>query len=193
MGQLYSGLLAVFVVLASACSAPIYTSAVEKDSAKVTFYSLSDPLPELTIGLRGKTFSIGHDMFETRKPDTQIRKVFTIPANEQIVLTYETFAIRDVSFSPVITSHITWYVDTRIDNGITEPTLGYQIDFEEQHSINTCSKKIAFTSEKDKNYEVFVEQSAGNICAVYVREEVTGSADSRHKIFKQLKTKLPVS
>ena len=162
----------------NACSTPVFHSLQEKDSAKISFSSMSTNKAELSIGLRGKSYSISNDMFEKRKPGSPANKVFYIPADEEIIISYNIFEIGDITYTPTTKYSV-------------NPYLGSVIDFEEQYTLNTCSKQLAFSTEKNKEYEVFVERAAeGRICQIYVREVASSSKNSR-KTFKYVKTKIP--
>ena len=177
MDKLIPALIIVIITFyISACSPPVFHSSQEKTSAKISFSSMSTNRAELSISLRGKSYAISNDMFERRKPASPTNKVFNIPADEEIILDYNILEISVITYTPII-------------KGSVNPSLGYTNDFEEHHTLNTCSKKIAFSTEKNKVYEVFVERTeGGEICQIYVKE-VMVSLKNTHKTFKHVKTK----
>lgn len=149
--------------LIAACSTPYDSSLPTSDSANISFSSMSDKVPEISIKLRGKVYSIDANLIEKRKSTPSIKNVVHIPANEQITLRYETLQITNISYTPVIKSHVS-------ANHLSGPSLDYQLDFEEQHTINTCSDNITFSAGKNKNYAAFVEQVNGRICRIFLSE-----------------------
>ena len=186
MDQFNTALLIVLGSLVAACTAPQYTSIQQQDSANISFTSMSDNFPDLELHLRGKTYSIRPDVVDIANSGSANKKVFTVPANEKILLSYETSELTDTLAMPVMQNFVSANTGTIPGTGQTTPTVGHQIDFEDQARINLCSTQFVFTAEKNKNYQAFVEQSDGIVCRVYVKQ-VISSRDGAHDTYKSLK------
>ena len=192
MDRSHTALLALLGTLAAACSAPQYVSIPEKDSAQISFTSMGDRFPDLELRLRGKTFSIGRDMVDIAKSPSPNKKLFAIPANEDLLLSYETSQISTDIVIPVMKNQVTAYANTIPVTGQTTPTIGHQIDFENQYKINLCSTSAAFTPAKNKIYEAFIEQSDSLVCRINIREVINAGGNT-HNTYQRLKTATPVS
>lgn len=182
-------LLVALSTLIAACSAPKYASLKGKDSAKISFTSTSDRLPELALNLRGKSYSINPDMIDIAKPASN--QVFDIPANEVMLLTYTVSEAYEHIVTPIMKNHVTTYVDSTSGTDSTNPTVASQLDFELKTKLNNCSTQFAFIPAKGKNYEAFIEQSDGILCRVYIREVITSPGD-KHNTYKLIKSIKPV-
>lgn len=178
MDKSHTALIITSAILITACTAPKYSSTPSKDTATISFASMSDEFPELSIKLRGKTFSIDDSVIHKRKPGRLVKRTLNIPAGEEISLTYETLDINN-SYTPSIRFSV-------------NPHMGFQPDYEEQHNTNNCTKNVSFTPNKNKNYEVFVKQADGKICQIYVGE-VIRSPNEPHKTYNKINTKTPIS
>lgn len=167
-------IIVIIALQMSACATSKFHSSQEKNTARISFSSMMPNMPELSIGLKCKSYLISNDMIEKREPDFPSKIIFNIPTEKEISLYYENIEIGAITYIPV----------TKCSSN---PTLGCRIDLEEHHTADTCSINIAFTPEKDKEYEVFFGATRTNECHIFVKE-ITNSLTAPYKKFKNIQT-----
>lgn len=154
------------IFLTTACTIPAFHSAQGENTAQVSFSSQMPNLPELQIGINCQSYLVSNEKIDDRSPQSRTKKVFRIPSGKEIFLYFENMEIGRL----VLWKHL--YIDLNAS--------------EQQHGFDTCSNKISFKPEKDKNYEIFFGATSSNECHIFVKQ-VSNDIKSRTKKFEDVK------
>ena len=168
MDKLYAMAFITSTVLMMACSAPVYQSSTEQNTAQISFISLNDNFPELELRLRGKRHPIDLNNIRLAGDDSSEKKVIHVPAGETVHLRYEALVIRDTSLQPFMKHYVSYSADNILTTGKLDIVADHVTDFTTERTIQSCESEFSFITEKNKKYEAYLQQAAGKICKLNI-------------------------